>query len=236
MSFAPFKEGVERTTRDAPYELLALPPESPIPPWSTPGYALEDWYTPPRALLLFAHPDDETLFAGGLMLRYPEWQWRLVCMTGIDERQEELDHAVSLYRQAGVNIVSSLSAELPDRYKPSDRAMWLREVQDQRSQWETDIVFTHGYRGEYGHHHHIWCNLAVHMIFDNVWDFLSPCWRVKQLAKTIVREVPTTHEKRRLFETAYGRTAQGLFENAPWITDMQMNGWPEYFTQGVLGV
>jgi hypothetical protein len=37
-----------------------------------------------NAAVIHAHPDDELLFAGGLMARYPEWTWTLVSLT--DER------------------------------------------------------------------------------------------------------------------------------------------------------
>jgi hypothetical protein len=34
-----------------------------------------------NAAVIHAHPDDELLFAGGLMAHYPEWTWTLVSLT-----------------------------------------------------------------------------------------------------------------------------------------------------------
>lgn len=226
MSFAPFEEG-DRVTREAPHELLALPPESPLPPWAPDAYN--------EALLLFAHPDDEILFAGGLMLRYPHWRWHLVCATGEAERARALSAARGALVRAGVDA-TVLCLGLKDRYAPEDVAEWGDAIRGAIPDWTPEVVFTHGARGEYGHHHHIWLNHIAHAFYPNVWDFLSPCWRVKQLAKTLVREVPTDTRKVAIFDAAYGDIAAGLRANAPWLVEAQLTGHPEYFTQGVVGV
>ena len=36
---------------------------------------------PPKAVaVIVAHPDDETLWAGGTILSHPSWQWFIVCL------------------------------------------------------------------------------------------------------------------------------------------------------------
>jgi hypothetical protein len=151
-------------------------------------------------------------------------------MTGDEPRRQQ----AAMWGSEFANV-SQRFYEFEDRYRSGDRRLWLaRLAQEDTTSW--DIVFTHGYRGEYGHHHHVWCNLAAHMIYENVWDFLHPCSRVKQLRKTIVREIPTDERKAEIFRSAYGDIASGLEQNAPWITEPQMSGRHEFFTQGILGL
>jgi LmbE family N-acetylglucosaminyl deacetylase len=188
-------------------------------------------------MLVYAHPDDEILFAGGLMLAHPMWDWTLVCVTD-PGRAEQQDKALDLLREEGVNIVEHTNLGFTDGFSPQPgyRSLIFRNVEATYQACEPHIVFTHGYRGEYGHHHHHWTHLAVHLACDNVWDFLHPNSRVKQLRKTLVREVPTDKRKNDIFRLAYGEVAAGLLANAPWITGPLLRGEPEYFTQGVVGL
>lgn len=225
MSYAPFTEGGPPPT-GAPYELTAWEPESPQP-----GFAEPDGT---NAMLVYAHPDDEILFAGGLMLAYPRWNWHLVCVTD-PGREDQQDAALDLLGAAGVNIESHENLGYVDRYMPRACRDIYRDI-EHAEHGDQDIVFTHGYRGEYGHHHHHWTHLACHLAFENVWDFFHPCSRVKQLRKTLVREVPTDRRKRDIFREAYGDVARGLMRNAPWITQPMLGGSPEFFTQGVVGL
>lgn len=228
MSFSSFTPG-DRYLREAPYELLALPAESPLPPWPDSFYR--------DVILLYAHPDDETIFAGGLMLKYPHWNWNLICAVDAGvSRMVEHEYALDSYRAAGVNIVEAGDLGRADRYETPDPRDWLDAVRRATSHIAPDAVFTHGFRGEYGHHHHIWLNQIASVLYENVWDFFNPCWRVKQLAKTHVREVPTDSRKRAIFESAYATSAPGLYANASWLMEQQMTGRPEYFTQGAVGV
>lgn len=220
-----FVEGGEPPT-GAPHELIQFPPETPLPPWPQERK---------KALLLVAHPDDEALFAGGLLLHYPEWEWHLVCMTGTEERRAQFNAAVEMYRREGTNIASVRNHEFEDRLRMADRRLWLAALaKEDCTSW--DIVFTHGARGEYGHHHHIWLNAIASLIYENVWDFLSPCWRVKQLRKTLVHEVPTDARKAAIFRAAYGSIAEGLEKHAPWLTEYQLGGHREFFTQAIVGL
>lgn len=223
VSVAPFTEG-ERPY-GAPHELISCAPESPLERWP---------HAEQKALLLVAHPDDEALFAGGLMLEYTSWEWHVWYMTGDEARRAQAAEWARLAQSFGLHI-NQRFFEFEDRYRSGDRRLWLaRLAQEDTTSW--DIVFTHGYRGEYGHHHHVWCHLAAHMLYENVWDFLHPCWRVKQLRKTLVREVPYDERKVNTFRLAYGEIAEGLEAHAPWITQPQLEGDREFFTQAILGL
>lgn len=225
MSVFPFEEGTSPV--GAPHELIGVPPQSPVP-WPV-GFG------PQKALILVAHPDDEALFAGGLPFAFPDWQWHVWYMTGAGERADQAREWARLVASAGGAQVTQRFFEFEDRYRPGDRRLWLaRLAQEDTTSWGT--VFTHGYRGEYGHHHHVWLNLVAHLLYANVWDFLSPCWRVHQLRKTLVREVPFDERKANTFRLAYGEMADGLEANAPWLTEHQLHGGREWYTQAVLGL
>jgi hypothetical protein len=191
--------------------------------------------SPRKALLLVAHPDDETIFAGGLMLARNEWEWHVVCMTGVEERRAQFNRAMEAYRNCGVNIAYTRNHEFIDRAHLADRRLWLAALaKEDCSSW--DIVLTHGARGEYGHHHHIWLNHIAHLLYENVWDFFNPGAPVEQLGKTHTVSIPTDERKAGIFFGAYGDIALGLQRYAPYLTDAQMSGKPEYFTQAVLGL
>lgn len=224
MDYAPFKEGTIPV--GAPFELTALPPESPLPPWS---------HEERNALLVVAHPDDEILFAGGLMLYYPEWKWTLVTATD-PGREWQQAKCIDLLSRWGVRVESH-NLGYTDAFLPRARFAYAESLANLPYRAHVpDIVFTHGFRGEYGHHHHVWTHFAVHMAYENVWDFLHPNPRVKQLRKTLVREIPVDARKRNIFGNAYGQIAGGLRANAPWITERMDTLQPEYFTQAVVGI
>ncbi len=224
MSVAPFVEG-------------GPPPVGPKHAlmYAAPERTLEVPEAPRKALLLVAHPDDETIFAGGLLLARNEWEWHIVCMTGVEERRSQFDRAIEAYRNCGVNIASTRNHEFIDRAHQADRRLWLAALaKEDCTSW--DIVVTHGARGEYGHHHHIWLNHIAHLLYENVWDFFAPRSPVEQLVKTRTMSVPTDERKAGIFYGAYGNIALGLREYAPYLTDAQMSCEPEFFTQGVLGL
>ena len=122
-----------------------------------------------RALVVVAHPDDETVFFGGLMADHPEVEWEVVCVTDGGERSQEraceLDEAAQLL---GVRRVHRLGfADVFDRRLDVDR---LVRVLGEFVGF--DEVYTHGPLGDYGHPHHQDVCLAVHRAFE------LPIWSV----------------------------------------------------------
>ena len=70
----------------------------------------------PTALLIVAHPDDETIFSGGMLLSYPAWNWNIVCVTMQQgtPRPREFESVMKRYEELGVNIQSHLTLNKPD--------------------------------------------------------------------------------------------------------------------------
>ena len=103
-----------------------------------------------RCAVIVAHPDDETLWAGGLILMHPQVSWTIITIC----RKSDPDRAPKFFK-----VVQKLNAEgymsdLDDgpEQKPLDNV----EIQDTIMQMlpseRYDLVITHGRTGEYTRH------------------------------------------------------------------------------------
>lgn len=118
-----------------------------------------------KGCVLVAHPDDETLWAGGLVASRPDIEWTCICLS-YPRRAEELMRAFEFFKACKtlrmwprlLPIVES-DPNRPFTHFPTP------QVFD-----EFDFIITHGAKGEYGHFHHI----CVH---NFVKDYIKkPTW------------------------------------------------------------
>jgi LmbE family N-acetylglucosaminyl deacetylase len=129
----------------------------------------------PRALLVVAHPDDETIFAGGLILCSHETRWTVVCCAnegGQTRRDEFLCACEFLAQESGNHIEPVLLSLVHDgRIEHFALAEALEPFAT-----GYDIVFTHNSQGEYGHEHHKLVHRCVieSIKNPNTWVFISP--------------------------------------------------------------
>ncbi len=123
----------------------------------------------PRAkahnLIVVAHPDDETIFFGGLMQRHRSREWTVVCMTDGNadgegrKRKKQFEDAC---RKQGVKDAQWWG--YPDIFENRlDTEKIERELAGLPNPHE---VYTHGIIGEYGHPHHQDVSYAVHKAFE----------------------------------------------------------------------
>lgn len=130
-----------------------------------------------KALLLVAHPDDETIFAGNLLLEHHEWEWTVVCCTYTrgGPRGLEFTKAISAFKVEGVNIVRTEMLGLRDdegdmRADPPE--LWEHRIATVCDGYEFDAVYTHNRGGDYGHKHHRLVNACARRIFpEPIWEF-----------------------------------------------------------------
>ncbi len=118
-----------------------------------------------KALVVVAHPDDETIWMGGTILRHPNFDWTILvlCRKDDPDRYPKFLRAVKSYGVRG--IISDLEDEGKLALKeslPEIETRILRKL----GRRKFDYIFTHGFNGEYGHLRHKGVHKAVKRLFQ----------------------------------------------------------------------
>lgn len=117
-----------------------------------------------RVAVIVAHPDDETLWAGGLLLSRPEWSPFIVSLC----RGNDPDRAPRFKRvldRLGAKGAMGSMDDGPDQCPISAKAM-QDEVLKLLPEREYDLVLTHSPLGEYSwHRRHEECSRAVQSLW-----------------------------------------------------------------------
>lgn len=106
-----------------------------------------------EAAVIVAHPDDEVIWCGGLILRNPEWSWTVLSLC----RSDDADRCPKFRSVCAGLGVRGLITDLDDgsplaRIDPAGEIG--RRVREQLGGGSWDICLTHGANGEYGHRRH----------------------------------------------------------------------------------
>ncbi len=189
-----------------------------------------------NALLLVAHPDDETIFCGGTMLIYPNCKWIVISMTD-DGRLLAFENAIKSFKKLGVNIVfhktlgqENVSQGAQISELAEERKVW-REVLKKLS-LSPDIVLTHNEEGEYGHGAHKLLSAVADDTFSkNVWNFIYP--KAEQPYRNKVKKVELDNEvlkkKTGVFNDSYPTEAY-IWKVLNTLMDYEFKKGPEIFT------
>lgn len=119
------------------------------------------WRQPRQtALLIVAHPDDETIWLGGTILKFPNWNWTILslCRASDRDRAPKFRRVCQFYHARG--IITDLDDENKLTLKqtlPEISKIILAQTKGKKF----DFVFTHGANGEYGHPRHIGTHQVV---------------------------------------------------------------------------
>jgi LmbE family N-acetylglucosaminyl deacetylase len=112
-----------------------------------------------HALIIVAHPDDETIWMGGTMARHKDISWTIfvLCRKSDPDRAPKFRKVAAYYGARG--IICDLEDEgAPAEYNPSEIKKVIREKLPKET---FDVIFTHGSNGEYGHPRHRGVHHAV---------------------------------------------------------------------------
>lgn len=102
------------------------------------------------AVIIVAHPDDETLWAGGTILGNPDWKWFIVCLC----RGKDPDRSVKFKKVLNILNAEGVIGDMDDgpEQKPlpeTDVENLILELLPQR---RFDIIISHNPAGEYKRH------------------------------------------------------------------------------------
>lgn len=103
-----------------------------------------------RIAMIVAHPDDESLWAGGTILSHPSWQWFIVCLCrGSDtERAPKFRQALKVLKSEGT------MGDLDDG--PDQKSLDEKEIEghilDLLPEKHFDLIISHNPSGEYTRH------------------------------------------------------------------------------------
>ncbi|MEK6554244.1 MAG: PIG-L family deacetylase [Bdellovibrionota bacterium] len=116
-------------------------------------------------VVICAHPDDETIFFGGLIQKYKTHPWLVACATDGNadgmgaKRAEDFKKAC---RQLGV--AETVMFGFPDVF---NQRLNIEALQEKIAELpEAFAIYTHGPVGEYGHPHHQDVGLATFQFYN----------------------------------------------------------------------
>lgn len=104
-----------------------------------------------KCLVIVAHPDDETIWMGGTIIRYPQWNWHILSLC----RADDPDRAPRFHKAVNELGADGYILDLDDSPILAPLSTNLVEIKERIksiSLKEFDLIFTHGSKGEYTRH------------------------------------------------------------------------------------
>lgn len=103
-----------------------------------------------KCAVIVAHPDDETLWAGGTILLHPDTEWTIVTMS----RESDNDRASRFSKALEEYGAKGIMGDLDDgpEQKPLDFKLLQNTIMELLPSERFDLIITHNKWGEYTRH------------------------------------------------------------------------------------
>lgn len=141
--------------------------------------------------LIVAHPDDETLWAGGTILNHPSWKCFIVCLC----RGSDKERAPKFFETLKILDAGGIMGDLDDgpEQDPLDNDVLEKTIMNLLPSTPFDLIITHHSTGEYTkHRRQEETNKAVLSLWHNgkikaneLWTFAYEDGHEKYLPKAI---------------------------------------------------